>query len=266
VHVPADADPLAWARSVPPVAAKLIQRHWPGPLTLVLSRAAGVLDAVTGGQDTVGLRCPAHDSAQVLLKAYCETRPDAGVAAPSANRFGHVSPTTAAHVRAEFGEELLIIDGGACLLGIESTILDLSDFERRGPRLLRPGSITALQLAETIGAIPGPADANAPRASGMLDQHYAPRTRLRLVDAAAAADAPDDVALWCWSGRYRRWPPAPGEPVRYAHELYASLRHLDELAMREIWVERPPDGVGWVAIHDRLRRAAAGGSADEDAT
>jgi L-threonylcarbamoyladenylate synthase len=247
-----------WARDVPRSARALAERFWPGPLTLVLKRSASVHDRVTGGQDTVGLRVPAHALALELLRAF-----GGGIAAPSANRFGRISPTTAEHVRSDLGDEVdLVLDGGPCDVGIESTIVDLS---RANPVLLRPGRITAAELAEVLGAAPQPRDAQAPRASGMLEIHYAPRRPMRLVDriglesAAAHGSAvlafeepPADTAAALWLR-------APEDAARYAHDLYANLRRLDEAASALILVERPPTDPGWEAVLDRLERAARGG-------
>ncbi|HEX7021215.1 MAG TPA: L-threonylcarbamoyladenylate synthase, partial [Trueperaceae bacterium] len=228
---------------------------WPGPLTLILRRAPGVLDAVTGGQDTVGLRVPRHPVARELLRAF-----GGGVAAPSANRFGRISPTTAAHVRADLGERVdAILDGGPSEVGLESTILDLSG---REPRILRPGGITAGQLAKVLGRAPAVGGVGAPRVSGSLASHYAPRTPAVVVrDAAAYArhhpgrrlgvlarrDAPEGAAAW------RR---LPDDAAGYGRQLYAGLRELDALACDEIVIEAVPAAPEWLAVRDRLRRAA----------
>jgi len=239
-----------------------MERFWPGPLTLVLKRNASVSDAITGAQETVALRCPAHPVAQALLRAFAGNRADSGVAAPSANRFGRVSPTTASHVRDEFGDSVLTLDGGACAVGIESTILDLSRLETSGAVLLRPGAIDLEALVEVLGERPGWPDRDAPRAPGMLTAHYAPTTPLRLVDASLLADAPADVAIWSHSVEAipsgAIWERAPSNASQYAQELYAALRRLDRYGAREIWVERPPDGETWAAVMDRLARAASG--------
>jgi L-threonylcarbamoyladenylate synthase len=173
-----------WARDVPPAARELASSFWPGPLTLVLKRSPRALDVVTGGQDTVGLRCPAHPWAHALLQAF-----GGALAAPSANSFGRISPTTAAHVRADLGEKPagrvdLILDGGPCPVGIESTIVDLSG---PVPTLLRPGSITREAIEQVLGTSLAEAGLDAPRASGRLEKHYAPRTRLELVTVSAVA-------------------------------------------------------------------------------
>jgi L-threonylcarbamoyladenylate synthase len=266
VHVAAAQALDRWAQAVPAAAWRLAAAFWPGPLTLVLPRAAEVDDVVTGGQDTIGLRCPAHPWAQALLAAF-----GGALAAPSANRFGRISPTTAAHVRADLGQKPdgvvdLILDGGACPVGIESTIVDLS---AEAPRLLRPGAITRAQLEAQLGAPLPDAGADAPRASGRLAQHYAPRTPVELIAAAAlparinalrsrrlAVVAPAGVLLDRPSQVIRRLL-APAEPVEYARRLYALLHEVDAAGADLILIAVPPAGGLWEAIHDRLRRAAA---------
>ena len=257
-----------WAEEIPPAAHKLAAAFWPGPLTLVLKRAAGVPDCVSGGQDTVGLRIPGHPVALELLKAFSGTeggRRYSGVAAPSANKFGRISPTTAAHVRAELGDAVdWVLDGGECEVGIESTIIDLS---RGRAVLLRPGQITPARIAAVLGAEVGSPDAAAPRAPGALDSHYAPRTPMYLVPAAelqaklaalrgrklavlARAEAPSGLKDIYWQA-------APRAVAGYAHELYASLRRLDDLGCDLILVEAPPAVPGWQGVNDRLRRASS---------
>nr|WP_167670729.1 L-threonylcarbamoyladenylate synthase [Allopusillimonas ginsengisoli] len=194
VHVAPEADLSYWAASVPPEARALIQAFWPGPLTLILPRAAHIPAAVSGGQRSVGLRCPSHPVAQALLREFARLKPSGqgGVAAPSANKFGQVSPTHARHVREEFAElgedELLVLEGGPSQVGIESTIIDVSRLAQGvGPVLLRPGHITAMQLAEVLGMALGRPDATAPRVSGSLKAHYAPRTPLSILTRAELA-------------------------------------------------------------------------------
>jgi len=271
VHV-ADAKALDdWARDIPEAARKAVAAFWPGPLTLILKKAARVSPAVTGGQDSVGLRCPSHPVAQELLQAFAKVGSGA-IAAPSANKFGHVSPTTAQHVRSEFGPDLLILDGGACDVGIESTIVDLS---RGTPVLLRPGAITREQLAQALGEMPRSPDAGAPRASGTLAAHYAPRTPLELVAEAhlelrvrELAAAGKRVAVLA-RGPARAsaasvWQAAAENPAAYAHDLYAHLRSLDTSGADVIAVEAPPADVAWEAVNDRLARASKGaGESDE---
>lgn len=261
VHLPDAAAMDDWAREVPPAARELAARFWPGPLTLVLPRAAGVADAITGGQDTVGLRVPGNAVALELLAAF-----GGALAAPSANRFGRTSPTTADHVIAEFGDEIAaVIDGGPCEVGVESTIVDLSG---DAPCLLRPGMIPVSALEEAIGArLPAPAGREGPRASGRLPSHYATRTPMRLVAADRLAA---EIELATRSGERvivlavhdldgdgaAEWVRMPARPDAYARRLYAALRQADAAGRDRILVESPPAGEAWAAIRDRLARAA----------
>jgi len=271
VHLPSAAHLPRWAIDVPDEAAKLAAAFWPGPLTLILKRQAHVPDLVTGGQDTVGLRVPDLPLALELLAAF-----DNGIAAPSANRFGRISPTTAAHVREELGERVpLILDGGPCPVGIESTILDLS---RGAPILLRPGAVGAADIARALGRtldIAAPHE-EAPRVSGSLEAHYAPHTPLELVSSdgllfalrnalvageRVAVLAPTAQAI---SHELVSWRQVPADPAGCAHVLYASLRELDALGCVRILVQKPPAGESWAAVNDRLRRAAAGSGEDDE--
>ena len=273
VHLPPGGDPQYWAAEWPEAAQKLVDAFWPGPLTLIVKRHARIPDAVSGGQDSVGLRCPSHPVAQQLLDAFSKRRGGhGGVAAPSANRFGHVSPTTAQHVRDEFGATVHVLDGGACDVGIESTILDLS---RGFPALLRPGHVSPLDIARVLGEaprLPDGSDATAPRASGTLKAHYAPRTPLALLPfealeplLAAARDAGETVALVARGSRAGAWASAanvhfvaaPEEPQVYARELYGLLRVLDRANVSRILIEKLPETLEWIAVNDRLGRAAA---------
>jgi L-threonylcarbamoyladenylate synthase len=265
VHVGSAKQIADWAVEVPESARKLAAAFWPGPLTMILRKAARVDAIVTGGQDTVGLRCPSHPVAQALLAEFAKAGSGA-IAAPSANRFGHVSPTTAQHVRDEFGPDLLVLDGGACEVGIESTIVDLS---RGAPVLLRPGAITREQIAAALGEAPRGRDDAAPRASGTLASHYAPRTPLELVAEAALesrvreATAKGQRVAVLARGPARAsaaasWHCAPEGAGAYAHDLYANLRALDASGAGLILVEAPPRDAGWEAVNDRLDRAAAG--------
>lgn len=272
-----------YCAQVPPFAQQLMSAFWPGPLTLILPRRDSVGAAAAGGQNSIGVRCPSHPAAQALLKALrhpAQGQPVVwGVAAPSANKFGRVSPTTAAHVQNEMGNDLLILDGGPCDVGIESTIIDCS---RGRPVLLRPGSITSAQVEaacgqkmlskEELSTIAG----QAPRASGTLESHYAPNAKVRLMDAKALQKALDllgpdldkspqphpSIAI------YARNPvksPAqkilirrmPGDAAVAAHELFAVLRELDAQHVKLIWVETPPEGLAWDGVRDRLQRASA---------
>jgi L-threonylcarbamoyladenylate synthase len=272
VHLAPEADLAYWAAAIPPEAGKLVAAFWPGPLTLILKRAAHIPDAVAGGQDSIGLRCPSHPVAQALLRTFRQGK--GGVAAPSANKFGHVSPTTARHVRDEFGigpnsPLQCILDGGQSEVGIESTILDLSRMTTHGPVLLRPGQVGADRIAEMLGVMPGVPDAAAPRASGTLEAHYAPATPVALVDGAQMAEsvrrldaAARRAALITYAQASR--PSAgiaahltlPAEPAGYAHDLYAALRDMDAYGADIILVEAPPRDAAWQGVNDRLRRAA----------
>jgi L-threonylcarbamoyladenylate synthase len=257
-----------YARDVPAFAVALMQAFWPGPLTLILPRRPDVAAVAAGGQDSVGLRCPSHPVAQALLVA-ARAHGVNGVAAPSANRFGRVSPTTAAHVLEEFSDQpddtLMVLDGGACPVGIESTIVDCT---RGAPVLLRPGMITAAQIEVAAGLPVQARDEAAPRASGTLASHYAPRAKVRLMTATmlqAALDVLGDdarhIALYVRSTlRGARGLPQrrmPGDAVACAQELFAVLRELDGQDVRLIWVETPPDDPAWAGVRDRLERAAA---------
>lgn len=270
VHVAYPAQLTAWAAEIPAAAQRLAQRFWPGPLTLILKRAAHVNDLVTGGQDTIALRVPSHPVAQALLSAF-----GGGIAAPSANRYGRVSATTAEHVRSEFGDAVdCVLDGGPSDVGIESTIVDLSGAQ---PALLRPGSITAQQLEDALGEPLASAGAASPRAPGTLAKHYAPQTPLMLMEtdllvelAGSMTRQGHKVAVLARSALQPllagvTWIVAPRDAASYAHDLYASLRTLDEAGCSAILVERPPLDPAWAAIQDRLMRAAAG-SAIPDAT
>ncbi|MFN9472424.1 L-threonylcarbamoyladenylate synthase [Acidovorax sp.] len=277
VHV-ADATGIAhFAREIPAFAKALVDAFWPGPLTIILPRLAGVATAATGGQGSVGLRCPAHPVAHALLLA-CAAPGDGselggppvwGVAAPSANRFGRVSPTTARHVADELGEDLLVLDGGPCGVGIESTIVDCT---RGQPVLLRPGAITRAQIAQACGMQPLSREdlpAHTPRASGTLEAHYAPNAKVRLMDAKAlqtgldllGADAAHmavyaRTALRTRSSRLvmRRM---PDDAAATAQQLFAVLRSFDDEGVKLIWIETPPSSPEWEGVRDRLQRAAA---------
>lgn len=265
VHLPRRAAMAEWAAEVPPMADALADAFWPGPLTLILRRAPGVSDAITGGQDTVGLRVPNHLVALGLLREF-----GAALAAPSANRFGRISPTTAAHVEAEFGDEVAaVVDGGACPVGVESTIVDVTGPR---PRLLRPGMI----LEDAIEAILDvelevARDHQGPRVSGRLESHYAPDAPVELVTQEHLTRRLDDCARQGLrvAALARReslldhlhdviWARMPDHPVQYARVLYAELRSADDLKPDRILVELPPRTPAWNAIHDRLRRAASG--------
>ena len=299
VHV-ADASGVAhFADQVPEFATQLIAAFWPGPLTLILPRRAGVAQAAAGGQNSIGLRCPSHPVAQRLLVALRDgsvnqssdgsgnlaasaaasrARPVWGLAAPSANQFGRVSPTTAAHVQGEFGADLLILDGGPCGVGIESTIVDCT---RGVPVLLRPGAITPAQLQAACGQTVllkeelSALMEQGPRASGTLEAHYAPKAKVRLMDARALQTALDmlgagmdakrsalpviatysRVILRCSSSQVLRRR-MPDDAAATAQQLFAVLRDFDDQGVKLIWVESPPDTPAWHGVMDRLARAA----------
>lgn len=267
VHLGSASQLGDWARFVPEVAHELARRFWPGPLTMVFKRSAGVSDVVTGGQDTVALRVPANPLAQRLLAGF-----GGGIAAPSANRYGRVSPTTAEDVRAELGGLVdLILDGGPCEIGVESTIVDLSS---KSPALLRPGGISAEDLERVLGQPMSTAQKSAVRAPGMQAVHYAPRARILLADSSTLASlaerersrghsvvvlAPGTPALPQGVAQI----PVPDALEAYARVLYRTLREVDlrrfDVAIAQI---PPASGLG-LAIRDRLTRAAAPDSDQE---
>src|SRR3954463_1494057 len=259
VHVADTSDLKHWAADVPRGAWVLAEKFWPGPLTMVFKRAAHVSDLVTGGQDTVGLRIPSHPLAQQLLRAF-----GGGIAAPSANRFGRLSPTSASHVREELGAAVdMVVDGGPCEVGIESTIVDLS---HGIPALLRPGRITAQQVADALSMDMAESAIGRPRVSGSLDSHYAPRLPLKIVqqddiDTYLMAWANTPVAVLSRRGRpsdskAALWQVAPETPEGYARLLYDTLRRLDVSGCRMIVVETLPELPEWAALRDRIGRAA----------
>jgi L-threonylcarbamoyladenylate synthase len=257
VHLPGIEALDDWAERVPESARRLARAFWPGPLTLIVEKAAGVPDVITGRQATVGLRVPGHPVTLELL-----ARLGKAVAAPSANRFGRISPTRAEHVIEEFeGRECVaaVVDAGPCEVGVESTIVDCSG---RRPRVLRPGMIGVDQLAGVLGERPAVAsESEGPRASGRLPAHYAPDTTLELVAAGALSASDPDAAVLALAdtpdpGGFRAWVALPANPVDYARGLYTALRQLDRLGVERILVQRPPDTPEWSAVRDRLRRAS----------
>lgn len=286
VHVADAKEAQAFAAELPPVARRLMAAFWPGPLTVIVPRRPDVAAAAAGGQSSIGLRCPDHPVAHALLRAAAAAGVP-GVAAPSANRFGQVSPTLAEHVMSEFPslDDLLVLDGGPCAVGIESAIVDCS---RGRPVLLRPGGLTAAAIEAAAGEALGERDKAAPRASGTLDAHYAPRARLRLMDRkalhaglqvllpglqAALQDTPA-LAVYCHDelpDALRRqiaspalqarvqWRRMPLDAAAAAHELFAALREFDASGVPLIWVEAPPADPAWDGVRDRLQRAAAAG-------
>jgi len=255
IHFATSGKAFRWAREVPAAAKELAERCWPGPLTLILKRSPLAKDFVTGGQDTVGLRVPSHSVAQELLKEF-----GGAIAAPSANRFGLVSPTTAAHVREDLGKDVdLVLEGGPSEVGIESTILDLAGAK---PVLLRPGHISREQLKKVLGSEILDSAPASPRHPGGFERHYAPRTPARMVPSHALDKAITElkarVAVLAFSRPDERvdcWLRMPREPQAYAQRLYAALRELDTAGCERILVEAPPDSPEWSAVRDRLRRA-----------
>ena len=265
VHVRDVAAAQAFAREWPASAQKLADAFWPGPLTVIVPRREGIGGASAAGQDSIGLRCPSHPAARALLDAAAALGV-AGVSGPSANRFGRISPTTAAHVFEEFGDAMTIVDGGECDAGIESAIVDCS---RGAPALLRPGVLTRDQIEAALGQPLRAAGRDAPRASGTLEAHYAPRAKLRLMPAdqlrvalgVLAKSSVNPVAVYCRTitpdRSVRASRAMPDDPVAAAHELFAALRELDSTGASLIWVETPPDAPAWDGVRDRLQRAAA---------
>lgn len=267
VHLPSAAALEQWAVEIPDSARRLSDMFWPGPLTLVLRRATGVSDAITGGQETVGLRVPGNPVALALLQAF-----GGALAAPSANRFGHISPTSADHVIEEFGDEIAaVVDGGPCSVGVESTIVDLTGSR---PRLLRPGMIRTEAIEAELGQkLERAADREGPRASGRLESHYAPGAALDLVTADAMVERieaclqrGERLAVLARGDAPARiggvaWIEMPRQPVQFARAVYAALRRADAGHPDRILVEAPPESPGWEAIADRLSRAAAPGRA-----
>lgn len=301
VHVAVHADLKHWAKDIPDEAHKLIKAFWPGPLTLILKRQPSLPAQVSGGQDTIGLRCPSHPVAQALIQALASYKPNgqAGVAAPSANLFGHVSPTLAAHVKAEFptlvAQGMPVLEGGASEVGIESTIVDLSRVQAgQGIFLLRPGGISASQIEAVLGQVLQGVDAEAPRVSGSLKAHYAPYTPIMLLPAQLSEfekNTPQAVV-----SAYQDWlklhphkkvivvshrqddfnqlkqkiQSQQGKVIfkllaqtaeAYAHDLYATLRDIDDLRVDQIFWCQPPQAAEWNGVNDRLNRAAAAFSA-----
>lgn len=263
VHLADAAAAPEFAATLGADAQRLMAAFWPGPLTVIVPRRAGRGQAAAGGQDSIGLRVPSHPVALALLRAAARLGV-AGVAAPSANRYGRISPTTAAHVRQEFGDAVGVLDGGPCRVGIESAIVDCSGDT---PALLRPGQIERARIEAVLGRPLARPGAASPRAPGTLASHYAPVAPLLLLGTAAlrarlaAGRAGTVVGVYsrvvpvAAPGRVHRAMPA--DPAAAAHDLFAALREFDALGVSAIWVERPPPGPAWEGVRDRLQRAAA---------
>jgi len=269
VHVASRAHAAQFAAELPDVAQRLMHAFWPGPLTVIVPRALHVAAAAAGGQASIALRCPAHPVAQALLAETVKLDVP-GVAAPSANRFGRISPTRAAHVVAEFGDALLVLDGGPCDLGIESAIVDCTQGRAV---LLRPGSLTRAEIQAAAGVPLQGRAATSARAPGTLQAHYAPRARLRQMSREALREALQrldptalGVAVYSRTAAAALYPTGPlkahhrampDDAAEAGRELFAVLRELDTPDVDLIWVEQPPDTPQWEGVRDRLQRAAA---------
>ncbi len=265
VHIASPAQLSDWASTVPETAQRLAKRFWPGPLTLILKKRPEVANEITGGQDTVGLRIPDNPVALRLLRAFA-----GGIAAPSANRFKRVSPTQAAHVAEELdGRVDLILDGGPCRVGVESTIIDLSGTT---PLLLRPGRISKAEIEQELQCeltVISNTNNDTPRAPGQMAVHYAPMTSTRLIPSERLdesirqlTDQGKKIGLLAY--QFESKPSAsvtmihlPKSPDDYAQGLYSALRELDRLGLDTILVEQAPESNEWYAVNDRLKKAAA---------
>jgi L-threonylcarbamoyladenylate synthase len=251
-----------WAIDISPRVDVLAERFWPGPLTIVLRRHPDISEILTGGQDTIAIRVPSHPMAQQLLTAF-----GGGIAAPSANRYGRLSPTRAEHVREELGDAVgVILDGGESTIGLESTIVSLVD---GAPRLLRPGGVRIDQLREALPDLEVGASATSPRVPGSTPQHYAPQTPVIMVATGQIEPRVDellarDQRVAVLAQRPPRkaqsnvtWINAGRRADVFAHDLYANLRSLDKAGAAAIFVEDVPEGLPWAAVLDRLTRASA---------
>ncbi len=255
VHVASAEQFRDWAVIIPDVAYQLAEAFMPGPLTLILKRSNNVPDIVTGGQDTVGLRVPNHPVVLELLQTF-----GGGIAAPSANRFGRISPTTAQHVFEELGDEVsLILDGGECEVGLESTILDLSS---ESVKVLRPGGIAASALKEILGYAPEIVNTSKVRVSGSLHSHYAPFTPAFLVNRGDLLDVSEHTGVISFMKKPTSfkgvWLTLPNDAEGYGQQVYAALRQLDGLGLEQILIEKVPETAAWLAVRDRLQRATFG--------
>ena len=268
VHITGEEALDHWACDIPQSAYVLARKFWPGPLTMILKKSDAVGDWITGGQDSVGLRCPSHPWAVALIKAFAGKH-HRGLAAPSANTFGRISPTCAQHVRDDLGEKPkgkvdFILDGGQCEVGVESTIINLSG---EHPEILRHGAVTRGMLEEALGCAVPDGGKDSPRVSGSLKSHYAPKTKVILSDNIAAeleklkdkkvAVMACGQALEQTPAHVVKWFIAPSDASEYMHVLYTRLHELDQTGADLILIETPPTGDAWNAVQDRLNRAAA---------
>ncbi len=268
VHITGEEALDHWACDIPQSAYVLARKFWPGPLTMILKKSDAVGDWITGGQDSVGLRCPSHPWAVALIKAFAGKH-HRGLAAPSANTFGRISPTCAQHVRDDLGEKPkgkvdFILDGGQCEVGVESTIINLSG---EHPEILRHGAVTRGMLEEALGCAVPDGGKDSPRVSGSLKSHYAPKTKVVLSDNIAAeleklkdkkvAVMASGQALEQTPAHVVKWFIAPSDASEYMHVLYTRLHELDQTGADLILIETPPTGDAWNAVQDRLNRAAA---------
>ncbi|NBS74675.1 MAG: threonylcarbamoyl-AMP synthase [Betaproteobacteria bacterium] len=279
VHIANKNDLSFFATNIPAFAQALMDAFWPGPLTLILTRQNDVATAAAGGQGNIGIRMPSHSVALAVLKEAAQLGV-MGVAAPSANRFGRVSPTTALHVQDEFGQELFILDAGACPVGIESVIVDCT---RKHPVLLRPGMLTIDALSKACGQqvlLAHELESASPKASGTLESHYAPQAKVILFESQdlklalkdRLAKGLDGLTVGVWTrtnllgddgfssntsadaGVF--FVPMPNDAAHCAQALFSTLRELDGQCVDQIWIERPPSSPDWTGVLDRLERAA----------
>jgi L-threonylcarbamoyladenylate synthase len=272
VHVLDQEQAKHFASDLPEFAKKLMAAFWPGPLTIIVPRKISVATASAGGHDSIGLRSPSHPVARDLLEK-CLTLGVRGLAAPSANLFGRVSPTTAAHVRADFPADLLVLDGGECSVGIESTIVDCT---RQEPVLLRPGMISseqielATQASLQLNSSVTLQGKEAPKASGTLESHYAPKAKVRLFckneleqNIFEHTNSSNKNRIGVYSTLPKQviesiiWQLMPNDAAQCAHDLFSVLREFDQHSVSEIWVENVPESAIWAGVKDRLKRAAA---------
>ena len=254
VHLAHASQTGDWAAEVPAAAQRLMDAFWPGPLTLVLPARADVSRAVTAGQNSVALRVPAHPLARQLLERF-----GSGLVAPSANRYMSISPTSPAHVMQQFADsDLLILDGGPCAVGLESTIVGLLPGEPA--RLLREGMLSASQIEAVLGEPLARGEAGELRVPGQHHRHYAPGTPTQRFQQVPTMALQDPRCAWLWCGAAQ---PSVGpaldlgaDPERYAQSLYAALYELDNLGLDRLLIQTPPPGEAWAAVHDRLARAS----------